>query len=242
MTALLQVAATVAGALAVTALALPSAAPASAAPKNRPETSTTATWAAPWTTQPGAEPCTGLTACASASPAGDLRAATGPATAGVQGGNSWSSYAESAEVVFADALPGTVASRTYTATVVLHNATTSDAGTAVVMARLVEAPYSCYGNCVVGGGAYIASGDAQVNGDVVMTITFRLALDPYTSFTALPAGTYRLGFGVRAGIAEDYHWMAIPMPCMTDGCQLSTTAHWGVGSADISATVQKVTR
>ena len=197
------------------------------------------TWTAPWATQADPTPvCTGGITCTSATPSGELHAVAGPVTAGVAAQPT--PYVEDADVVLTEALNGTTSSRTYTATVVLHDVSTTGAGYASFQPRLLEAPSLCQWNCSLGGGIYIASGDGTITGDRVLTVTFTLALDPYSALTTLPPGSYRIGFGVRAGIAESYQTMILPMPCMTDGCQLTTTAHWGVGSADVAATVEKV--
>jgi hypothetical protein len=146
--------------------------------------------------------------------------------------------------VFEDSIDRTgTTSRTYTATIVLHDATTSGAGYALLDARLDVVPPECRGGCVVSnGGVTVTSGDSSVRGDVTAVVTALIEVPSWTGMTELPVGRYVISVGAVAGVAEQDVGFTIPMPCMTDGCYFSPTVHAGIGSADISATVQKVTR
>jgi hypothetical protein len=157
----------------------------------------------------------------------------------VEFGDTRASYAEQAAVVLSDVLSGRSATRTYTATVVLHGVTTSGAGYALLRPELVTAPSACNGSCIVSGGAYLASGDATIEGDSLLTVTFQLGLSPWTGLSTLPAGEYRISLAAEAGITENqYYLWFLSYSC--PGCLLADTVHYGVGSADVAVTVVRV--
>ena len=205
--------------------------PADAAP------ATSTTWTAPWQVQASC----GATACSTATGAGDLRAIAYPVVAST----TWygGPYQSRSAVIFTDTVTTRATSRTYTATVELHDATTSGAGYAYLSPWLDEAPGgSCWG-CTIGGGLVVATGDTHIANDRTLTVTIKLGVSPDSTLKALPTGTYRISFGVTAGIAANSGEASVmvPWPCMSDSCYSTKTVYYGVGSADIAATVQQIT-
>jgi hypothetical protein len=163
--------------------------------------------------------------------------------AGAQGGYGNPRHERAASVLVSDAVGSGLTSRSYTATIVLHGSTASGAGYADLRARLNAVPMGCNGACVVAGGDMrVANSTMSLGGDVLITLTFRLEVESWSTLTALPAGTYSFAVGAVAGIADQDEHVYAPMPCMTDSCQLQGSVYEGIGSADLSATVQRVIR
>jgi hypothetical protein len=231
-----RVATAVVGTLAITALTLPSASGAGAAPKGRVTDIGSKAWAAPWAVDASSGTCT-TSRCAT--PDGAVQASVGPVEAG------WGDGRETASVVFTDvvSIRESVTSRTYTATVVLHDATTSGFGYALLDAHMVSAPGACMSECHARAQLEVASGDSSVPGDVTMNVTFTLSPYEWGAYrAALPAGTYTFGVGVVAGVQEEGLHQPFQTTPQAELLNSLVGVRAGVGSASISATLQRVVR